>query len=294
MKRMQFDSFGDPSVLYEAEVPTPVPGEGEVLVRSHAIGVNPFDWKFIAGTTGGSAEPAFPLVPGNEGAGVVETLGAGVTEFAVGDEVMWRTYLGGYATHQVVPVEKVYARPPSISVSEGATLAVAGGTAWSALHQVGVGPADTVLIHAASGGVGSAAVQIARSLGARVIGTASARNQDYVRSLGAEPVVYGEGLTDRIRALGTVTAVVDFAGTREAVEVTTELLPDLERAVTAVRGTGITPVTAAAAAIPAVIALAGDGALRLEITSEFPLAGAAAALELSRTGHVHGKIVLRA
>ena len=135
-------------------------------------------------------------------------------------------------------------------------------------------------------------MQIAVGLGARVIGTASARNQDYVRSLGAEPVVYGPGLVESVRALGTVTAIVDAVGTPDAIEASKELLPGLDRAITTAHAEGFTAVKSDAAAVPSVLALAAQGSLRLEVTRTFPLDAAAEALELSKTGHVRGKIVL--
>jgi NADPH:quinone reductase-like Zn-dependent oxidoreductase len=298
MKRIEFDTFGDPSVLHLVETETPVPGEGDVLVRNVAMGVNPFDWKFVSGRTGGK-EREFPLTPGNEGAGVVEAVGSGVDGLAIGDEVIWYTFLGGYATHTVVANTKLWAKPADVPFEVGATLPVAAATAWSAVTQAGVGPGDLVLVHAASGGVGSAGVQIALALGARVIGTVSERNQDFVRSLGAEPVVYGEGLADRVRAIGDVTAIADFVGSEEAAAATLELMPGLDRAITTARPSasqdaGLTHVKSDAAAMPAVIELVASGKLVVEIAERFPLADAAAALELSKSGHVRGKIVLLA
>ena len=296
MKRIEFDAFGEPSVLHLVDAATPAPGEGEVLVRNVALGVNPFDWKFVSGRTGGK-EREFPLTPGNEGAGVVEAIGEGVEGLAIGDEVIWSSFLGGYATHTVVARAKVWAKPASVAFEVGAVLPVAAATAWSAVTQAGVGPGDLVLVHAASGGVGSAGVQIALSLGARVIGTASAKNQEFVRALGAEPVVYGEGLADRVRAIGDVTAVVDFVGSEDAAAATLELMPGLERAITTARPSasqdaGLTHVKSDPAAVPAVIDLVAAGRLVVEITERFPLVDAAAALDRSKSGHVRGKIVL--
>jgi NADPH:quinone reductase-like Zn-dependent oxidoreductase len=295
--RMELDAFGGPEVLHPVEFEVPEPGEGEVLVRNVALGVNPFDWKFVSGLTTGGKPVEFPKVPGNEGAGIVEAVGAGVTEFAVGDEVIWSSYLGGFATHRLMPVARVYAKPSDIGFPEAAVLPVGGATAWSAITQIKAHEGDLVLIHAASGGVGSAGVQIALSLGARVIGTASNDNQDYVRSLGAEPVVYGEGLVERVRAMGSVTAIADFIGNKDAVAATVALLPDLSRSVTTARtpdseAAGIPSVVADPASKPAAIALAAAGKLTPEITRTFPLAEAADALALSRSGHVRGKIVL--
>jgi len=289
--RVELDQYGDPSVLRVVSFDPGAPGPDEVLIRNEAIGVNPFDYKYVAGQTGGKPLTA-PSVPGNEAAGVVEAVGDAVSQFHVGDEVVWRGYLGAYATHSVVTASKVYPKPIELSFAEAAALSVAAGTAWAAVHQAGVQAGDVVLVHAASGGVGSAAVQIAVSLGARVIGTASAKNQDYVRSLGAEPVVYGPDLVEAVRALGTVTAIVDAVGSADAVAASRELMPGLERAITTAHAEGFTAVKSEPAAIPSALALAAQGALRTDITRSFALDDAAEALELSKTGHVRGKIVL--
>ena len=191
-QRIEIDGFGTPEQLRLRDFEPAAPGDGELLVRQVAIGVNPFDWKLVAGLTV-REEPLFPLVPGMEGAGVVEAVGTGV-DFAVGDEVITRQYLGGFASHRVVKAVNAWAKPASMGWEEASAISLAGATAWAALTAAGVGAGDTVLVHNASGGVGSAAVQIARHLGARVIGTASPKNHDYIRALGGEPVAYGDCL----------------------------------------------------------------------------------------------------
>ena len=289
--RVEFDHYGDPSVLRVVPFEPGAPGPDELRVRNEAIGVNPFDYKFVAGSTGGTPIVE-PVVPGNEAAGVVEAVGANVTGFGIGDDVVWRGYLGAFATHSVVAASKVYSKPADVSFAQGAALPVAAGTAWAAVNQAGVGPGDVLLVHAASGGVGSAAVQIAVALGARVIGTASEKNFDFVRQLGAEPVAYGEGLADRVRAIATVTAIVDCIGSQDAIDASRVIMPGLERAISIAHADGFTAVTSDPASIPAAIALVDAGTLHLEVTREFPLTAAAAALELSKTGHVRGKIVL--
>jgi NADPH:quinone reductase-like Zn-dependent oxidoreductase len=293
--RMQLDAFGGPEVLHEVHFePTP-PGEGEVLIRNVAIGVNPFEWKLVAGLTTGGKPQQFPLVPGTESAGIVEAAGDGAP-FEVGDAVIARHYLGAFASHRTVPAAKTWPKPPTIGFEEAAALTVAAGTAWAAIAQVGVGPGDTVLVHNASGGVGSAAVQIAKYLGARVIGTTSAANFDYLRELGAEPVPYGDSLVDSVRALGGVTAVVDFHGDAGAIAATLALLPDLARAVSSVSGATETAGIAKLKAQPSdnvnAIELAAIGALVVDVAHTFSLADAGAALALSRSGHSRGKIVL--
>ena len=293
--RIEIDAFGGPEQLHLREFAPAAPGEGELLVRAAAIGVNPFDWKFVAGTTV-RQPPPFPAVPGMESAGVVEAVGPGVG-FAVGDEVITRQYLGGFATHRVVRATNAWAKPVAIGFEQAAVLSLAGATAWAALAAAHVEAGDTVLVHNAAGGVGSAAVQIAHHLGARVIGTASAANHEYLRGLGVEPVEYGEGLVDRVRALGVVTASVDFVGDAGAVEATVALLADLSRASTAVSSeeaerAGVTRLRSTPDDSARAIQLAADGGLTLEVTRTFALADAAYAIALSRDGHVRGKIVL--
>lgn len=183
---------------------------------------------------------------------------------------------------------------------------MAGGTAYSALKQVGVGEGDTVLIHAAAGGVGSAAVQIAQALGARVIGTASEANQEYLRELGAEPVTYGPGLVDRVRSVaedaGDVTAVLDAAGTGESVAATLELLADRNRAVTTVPGkqsqdAGIAAVQQHEARIMEVASLAAEGLITFTIAHRLPLMrsnSAAPGMATARSFSCHSLPAVRA
>ena len=137
--RLEFSSYGDPSVLHPVDFEPGQPGPDEVLVRNVALGVNPYDWKFVSGISGKPLEK--PTVPGNEGAGVVLAIGADVTGVAVGDEVIWRTYLGGYASERLIAASKVWAKPAGIGFSEAAGVSVAGGTAWAAIHQAAAGKA---------------------------------------------------------------------------------------------------------------------------------------------------------
>ncbi|MCW2786111.1 MAG: oxidoreductase, partial [Marmoricola sp.] len=236
-------------------------------------------------------------VPGNETAGVIQAVGPDVTAFAVGDEVIWTGFTGAYRAEANVEAAALARKPAGIDFEQAASLPVAGGTAYSAVHQVGVGAGDTLMVHGAAGGVGSAAVQIAKALGARVIGTASQANHDYLVSLGAEPVEYGAGLVDAVRALGPITAVVDGYGGAASVDATVALLSDLSRAVTAVsdehaQAAGIGAVAAAPDRLTQAIALAEQGTLRFAIAERLPLSDAAKAFELSYAGHLRGKIIL--
>ena len=294
--KMMFDHFGGPDVVTAGEEELASPGEGEVQVGVRAIAVNPMDWKLVAGYL----EPYFPLqlpaVPGCETSGTVTAVGPGMTGFGVGDEVIWNGVAGGYRAVANLPADQLTPKP-GIDFEQAACMAIAGGAAYSALVQLGVGVGDTVLIHGAAGGVGTAAVQIARDLGARVIGTASEQNHDYLRKLGAEPVAYGEGLVERVRSLGSITAVVDTFGGEETTAATVELLGGHGTAVTTVPGkesnaAGIAPVRLLDGRVADAARLAADGKLRFNIQERIPLTEAARALGLSRGGHVRGKLVL--
>lgn len=300
-----FEQYGDPQVLKVGPEDLPEPADGEVRVEFRAIGVNPMDWQLVAGQLSNAAPLELPEVPGSEAAGIVTavgpTLGPASEGFTVGDEVIWNGFTGGYRLEAVVPAEQLTPLPAGVDFEQAACIPVAGGTAYSALKQLGVGEGDTVLIHAAAGGVGSAAVQIAQAFGARVIGTASEAHQDYLRELGAEAVPYGPGLADRVRAAaeeaGAVTAVLDAAGTEESVAATVELLQDRSRAVVTVpskysQEAGIAAVQQEEGRIMDVATLAAEGLITFTIAHRLPLVEAADALELSRSGHGHGKIVL--
>ncbi|WP_265522764.1 quinone oxidoreductase family protein [Oerskovia flava] len=294
-----FDQFGEADVLRVGDEDVPAPGSGEVLVANRAIGVNPADAKVLAGAFG--RDRPLPGVLGFEAAGVVEAVGPDVDGLAVGDEVLWHG-TGAQRARAVVPAANVLAKPANVPFEQAAVLPVAAATAFSALVQAGVSDGDTVLVHGASGGVGSAAVQIARALGARVVGTASEANHDYLRTLGAEPVVYGDGLVEAVRAVSPdspVTAVVDLVGTPETVAQTTELLEDASRAVTIVssdasRAAGIADKVDQKGALAEVLALAEGERLHLEIAESLPLDRAADAVRLVQQGHTRGKVVLTA
>jgi len=165
-------------------------------------------------------------------------LGAGVDGWAVGDEVIVTGAKGSYATHALVPASGLTRKPAALSWAQAAGLGIPAATAYQALRSLGVGAGMTVLVHAASGSVGQAAVQFARTMGARVIGTASPENHERLRQLGAIPVAYGEGLVDRVRAIapGGVDRVLDAAGTDEAIEASLELVDDPQHVGTIVRG----------------------------------------------------------
>jgi enoyl reductase len=255
------------------------------------------DWKLVAGHLRQWVPLDLPVVPGSEAAGVITEVGPDFEGFAVGDEVIWSGFLGGYRTEALVPAEELTPLPVGVDFEQAACIPVAGGTAYSALKQLDVREGDTVLIHGAAGGVGSAAVQIAQVFGAQVIGTASESNHEFLSQLGALPVIYGAGLVERVQAQGKVTAVFDTAGTEESVAATLELLEDPGRAVITVPGqqskeAGISAVRQLEGRVADVATLAAEGQITFTISHRMPLIEAADALEISRSGHTRGKIVL--
>src|SRR4051794_15023142 len=230
-------AYGGPEVLRLVEQDVAAPGPDEALLEVRAAGVNPIDWKLYSGARG--ADPsALPLRLGMEAAGVLIAVGPGAVgpegTLGVGDEVVAYRIAGAYAERVVVPAAAVVRKPPEVSFALGGGLMLAGATAVHALAAVGAQPGETVLLHAASGAVGQILVQVARARGIAVVGTASPRHHDDLRALGAEPVAYGDGLLERLRAAapGGVDAAVDAAGTDEALDVSLALVADRDRIAT--------------------------------------------------------------
>ncbi|WP_018686599.1 NADP-dependent oxidoreductase [Actinokineospora enzanensis] len=298
MKAAGFFEFGGPDVLRVVEVATPVAGPGEVRVRVKAAGVQPFDVAVRSGWTPPGVVGGFPRVPGNEFAGVVDQVGAGVGE--VLPEVLGFGRLGCYAEHVVVPADQVTAKPAGMPWEVAGGFTAGAQTAHIALRELGVGEGDTLIVHAAAGGVGSMAVQLAARWGARVIGTARAENHDYLRSLGATPVEYGDGLMDRVRELapgGVDAALVAVGG--EALAVSLALVEDRGRILTLVDhdkapelGIRVTPNLRSAERLAELADLYARGELRFHVRSTYPLERAADAHRDVEAGHGRGKVVL--
>ncbi|MGW7351527.1 NADP-dependent oxidoreductase [Streptomyces sp. Z26] len=304
MKAIVTEGYEGPDGLRLTDRPDPKVAPDQVLVRVRAAGVNPVDWKIADGALDALFDTHFPLVPGWDVAGVVAEVGLDATEFAVGDEVIGYVRRddvqhGTYAELVAAPVRTLARKPSALDWRQAAGLPLAGLTAYQALDRVGVGDGDTVLVHAAAGGVGSLAVQIAVARGARVVGTASERNHDFLRSLGAEPVVYGDGLADRVRALAPdgIDAALDFVG-GDAVAVSQGLLRRPERVASVVGpdvkalGGHLVWVRPDPADLAALADLADAGKLTVHVDRALPLAEAADAWRLSREGRTRGKIVL--
>jgi NADPH:quinone reductase-like Zn-dependent oxidoreductase len=305
MKAITISSYGGPDVLELTEQPDPLVGPDYVLVRVRAASVNPVDYKIREGYLQGAFPSHLPLIPGWDVAGVVEQVGPAVTEYIPGDEVVGYVRKdtiehGTYAELVAAHVRHLALRPTSVSFEQAAALPLAGLTAWQSVDLAAVGKGDTVLVHAAAGGVGSFAVQIAVHRGARVLGTASERNHDYLRSLGAEPVTYGEGLAERVRGLAPdgVDAVVDYIG-GESLEMSPRVVKNPERIVSVVDAATVKAVGGQYAFVrpdPRHLAelatLVDDGVLRIELARTFPLARAADAQRLVEEGHVRGKVAI--
>ncbi|MFD7414484.1 NADP-dependent oxidoreductase [Kitasatospora purpeofusca] len=300
MKAVTVPRFGGPEELRVTSVPDPTPGPGQVRIRIHAAGVQPVDLAIREGRAPYGVELVPGLTPGNEFAGVVDALGPGVDGWTVGDEVLGFRVLGCAAEMVVADADRLVHKPAGMPWEHAGSLSASGQTAHVGLTALKVGEGDTVLVHAAAGGVGTVAVQLARAWGATVVGTASERNHDHLRALGAIPVGYGEGLVERVRAVAPqgVDAALDLAG-RGALEASVELVADRSRI-----GTVVDYPTAGrlgavgirgertAARLAELVALWEAGGLRLEIAGAFPLERVADAHRLVGTGHVRGKVVL--
>ncbi|WP_344460688.1 NADP-dependent oxidoreductase [Kitasatospora kazusensis] len=297
-KAFGFRAFGGPESQGFLDRPTPVPGPGRLLVAVRAAGVNQVDWKIRHGLLG--TDLPLPAVYGAEVAGVVQAVGEGVADFAVGDEVFGSALAGGYAEHTLLAADHAAHKPAAVSFAQAATLPVAAATAYDGVRQLALDPGRTLLVLGIAGGVGSAAAQIARGLGLTVLGTAGDANRGFVESLGAAWVRYGEGVADRIRAAapGGVDGILDLVGGEDA-RAAAETLVTPGRLVSTVD-----PVTATeldgtfvrrsgtAATLDALAELVGSGRLDPHITATYPLERAAEALAVVEAGHARGKLVL--
>jgi NADPH2:quinone reductase len=305
-------AYGGPEVLSVVDEPMADPGPGQARIEVRAAGVNPVDYKVYSGRMG--ADPArLPLRLGSEASGVVTAVGAGAAGPAgpvnAGDEVIAFRAPGAYAAELVVPAQALVPKPAALDWAQASGLMLTGVTAWHALAVTEVHEGDTVLIHGASGGVGTMAVQLAAGRGARVIATASPARHEFLRQLGATPVAYGDGLADRVRGVAKegVDAALDLIGTDEATDVSLELVADRGRIVTIVASRrafdlGLKVIGGAPGADPGteiraaarldLVRLVSEGQLRVFVTRTFPLAQAADAHRLIMEGHVSGKIAL--
>lgn len=291
---------GGPDVLQLVDIPEPQAAAGQVRVHVRAAGVQPFDLAAVRGYTLPGNDSPFPRIPGNEFAGVVDQVGTGVTDFGVGDEVLGFGTMNSYVEQLVVGTDQITAKPPNMPWEVAGGFSAGAQTAHIALREIGVGPGDTVLIHGAAGSVGTLAVQLSRLWGARVIGAAREAHHDHLRSLGADPVSYGDGFVERVRTLAPegIHAALDAVG-GEALQATLELVADRTRILTVVEhakaaelGIRVTPAARSRERLAELVALYAAGRLRVHVLEAFPLARAADAHRRYMAGNIRGKIVL--
>jgi NADPH:quinone reductase-like Zn-dependent oxidoreductase len=298
MRALQFKAYGGPEVLEWAEAPDPHPGPGQIRISVRAASVNPIDWKLFSGMMSGGEPMAGTGYLGYDAAGVVDEVGEGVTDVSVGDEVFGR---GRDTQAEYAVLDAWAAKAPSIDWAVAAAAGVAGETAERGLRLLDVNAGDTLFVDGGAGGVGAATVQMAVARGARVIASASEANHDYLREIGATPVLYGEGMAERVRAAaaGPVDAVFDVAG-KTPVEDLISLAPTPSQVVSIANfaaGQAGARVTGGGADSRPMEALAEVGELLAENklvikVQTFPFDRAAEAYRISQAGHVRGKLVL--
>lgn len=312
MRAIVQQGFGGPEVLRLEEVAQPEPIPTEVLVRVHAAGVNPVDWKSRQGGGMASRLTRDPVIPGWDVAGVVEAVGFGVTHLAAGDAVYGMPWFprpaGAYAEYVTAPSRYFARAPRQLDHVHAAAVPLAGLTAWQALVDTAhVTAGQRVLVHAAAGGVGHLAVQFANHLGAVVIATAQAARHDWLRSLGADEVVdYTAARFEEVAS--DVDVVIDLVGQTAdtdlrsvqtlrpgglIVSIPGGVRAELAQAAAA-RGVGTSAllVEPDGHQLGAIAGLIDDGAVRIEVERVFPLAEAAAAHEQGEQGRTRGKLVL--
>jgi len=299
---VRYSQYGDPDVLSLDQIPTPEPGPGQVRIAVRVAGVNPIDWKLRRGFFASGQQPEGPTGTGLDAAGVIDAVGSEVRDWKVGDAVFGQVSTGAAATHALAEPDKLLAKPAWLSFEQAAALPVVVETAYRALGLLDLKAGQTLLIHAAAGGVGLTASQLALRQGVKVIGTASERNHEFLRELGVQPVTYGDGLAERVRAIASdgVDAVLDASG-RDVLGVSVELTGDPNKVLTIADGRapeyGVRcSYGSSGTPLPQVLAealpLLQRGELRIPITHTFPLEQTADAHRLSEEGHVRGKIVI--
>ncbi len=301
-RAVRFDRYGGRDVLYVADVPLPAPAAGEVVVAVKAAAINPGEAAIRSGALAERFPASFPSGEGSDLAGLVTALGAGVNEFDVGDAVLGFSWLrSSHATHVAVPTSQLIHKPSELSWEVAGSLYVVGCTAYAAVRAVAVKRGETVAVSAAAGGVGTVVVQLLALRGARVLAIASPTNADWLRSHGAVPIAYGDGLTDRLEeAAAGIDAFIDLFGP-EYVELAVDLgIPrDRIETITAfekaqelgVKADG--SVTASTSDVLTEMAdLVASGAIEIPVAATYPLDRVADAFEELERRHTRGKIVL--
>jgi NADPH:quinone reductase-like Zn-dependent oxidoreductase len=298
MRALQFDEYGKPDVLRWADAPDPHAGRGQVRIAVKAASVNPIDWKVLSGMLAGGQPLAGTGYVGSDAAGVVDQVGEGVTGVSVGDDVFGR---GRHTQAEYAVLDAWAAKPSSIDWAVAAGAGVAGETSERALRLLGAKAGDTLFVDGGAGGVGSVAVQMALARGVRVIASASEGNQDYLREIRAIPVLYGDGVADRVRAAagGPVDQVFDVAG-KTPIEDLISLVSEPSQVLSianyaapqaGARLSGGGGDSKPFEALAEVADLLQQNKVVIKVQT-FPFARAAEAYRVSEAGHVRGKLVL--
>lgn len=269
---VRFSRYGDPDVLEVVEIDDPIPGTGEVVVRVMAAGLNPVESAIREGRFADTWPATFPAGQGSDFAGLIAAVGPGVAEWRVDDPVLGHTVRGSHATHVAVPAQNILRKPARVSWEVAGSLFVAASIAWKAVRAADPRPGKTVLVHAAAGGVGCIASQLARLEGARVVGTASPTSFDYLRQWGVIPVAYGPGLEDRLAELvpAGIDAELEHVGDVSLANVDSTDIHALE----------------------VVADLVADRKIVVPIAAIYPLSKVQDAYRELEAGHAHGKVVL--
>ena len=296
---LQFRTYGGPEVLEWAEAPEPHAGPGQIRIRVRAASVNPMDWKILGGLLAGGKPMEGTGYLGFDAAGVVDEVGEGVSGVNVGDDVLGR----GQGTQAEYAVLDVWLpKPSSLDWAVAGSAGVVGETSERVLRLLDLKDGDTLFVDGGAGGVGAVAIQMATARGLRVIASSSEANHGYLREIGAIPVLYGEGVTDRVRqaAGGTIDGVFDVAG-KTPIEQLISLVSEPSKVVTianfagAQAGARATGGSSGESRPQEALALTTDLLTQNKIVirfQTFPFSRAAEAYRISREGHVRGKLVL--
>jgi len=302
-RAVRFDRYGDREVLYVAEVEVPEPAAGEVVVEVRAAGINPGEAAIRRGALQERFPATFPSGEGSDLAGVVRSASDGVTDFAVGDEVLgWSWQRSSHAEYVAVPVTQLIRKPAALSWEVAGSLYVVGCTAYAAVRAVGAGASDTVAVSAAAGGVGTVVTQLLRIKDASVLGIASASNHDWLVAHGVIPIEYGDGLADRLASAAPngINAFIDLFGP-EYVQLAVDLGVPADRIETIIsrekaqevgalaEGSGDASTTEVLAEMADLVA---SGQIEIPIAATYPLEKVRDAFAQLEERHTRGKIVL--
>lgn len=298
MKAFAATDFGGPEQQELLDLPVPVAGPGQILVKVHAAGVNPADWKMREGWLGKSLP--LPMVMGLELSGTVEEIGEGVESFSIGDRAVGSPAHGhgAFAEHSVLDADRAFPIPAGVTFADAAVMPVAGATAYDGIRTVEIEAGQTLVILGAGGGVGSIAAQIAKTYQLNTIGVASESKRRLIESTGAKFVPSGKGAADRVReaAAGKVHLILDLVG-GEALRELAPLAADPAAVVTAadpnlVKELGGTPIRRTPESLEKALAILGFGLIDARVKTRHPLEDAAAAIAQVEDGHAVGKVIV--